>query len=40
MVKVVEDAGDSANLKRRSDCFSSRLRDENSLLKRNDKMLL
>jgi DNA-directed RNA polymerase subunit beta' len=36
-MKVVEDAGDSANPERRSDCFPRELRDENSLLKRNDK---
>jgi hypothetical protein len=37
-MKVVEDAGDSANQKKVR-LFSSELRDENSLLKRNDKML-
>jgi DNA-directed RNA polymerase subunit beta' len=39
-MKVVEDAGDSANLKEGQICISRELRDENSLLKRNDKILL
>jgi DNA-directed RNA polymerase subunit beta' len=39
-MKVVEDAGDSANLKEGQIVSPRELRDENSLLKRNDKMLL
>ena len=39
-VKVVEDAGDSANLKPGQLISPRELRDENSLLKRNDKNLV
>jgi DNA-directed RNA polymerase subunit beta' len=36
-MKVIEDAGDSANLKEGQIVSPRELRDENSLLKRNDK---
>jgi DNA-directed RNA polymerase subunit beta' len=39
-MKVVEDAGDSANLKEGQIVSPRELRDENSLLKRNDKKML
>jgi DNA-directed RNA polymerase subunit beta' len=39
-MKVIEDAGDSANLKEGQIVTPRELRDENSLLKRNDKILL
>jgi DNA-directed RNA polymerase subunit beta' len=39
-MKVVEDAGDSATLKEGQIVSPRELRDENSLLKRNDKILL
>jgi uncharacterized protein YktB (UPF0637 family) len=39
-MKVVEDAGDSANLKKGRLFLPRELRDENSLLKRNDKNML
>jgi DNA-directed RNA polymerase subunit beta' len=39
-MKVIEDAGDSANLKEGQIVTPRELRDENSLLKRNDKNIL
>jgi DNA-directed RNA polymerase subunit beta' len=39
-MKVIEDAGDSANLKEGQIVTPRELRDENSLLKRNDKNIV